>query len=512
MTLAPIDAAVPTLGILFAQALGNTSDRIAMVGGQTELTYGQLRARVAVLLSAFDELGLKPGDGVGLALSGMSLDFACLYIACQIAGLWTTELPPHLGAEVIVDRVRLTQAGLVIVDEGTDTGRLGQLAAALPNRLASTAPPGEEFPEIVDLAALTARLEPAPVVARPPGPYAGIMFTSGSTGKPKPVLIPSHGAGTHALMVMATLRYPTAPITVVPLTHQLILQFLLVPTLLLAGTVVTIARYSTKRIIAAAAEHRANTVFLTTTEIYELAQRDDTAGLSDHLELIFYGGEPMSATGLGAITEAFGQVFVGAYGQTETLTAAFLRPEDHDPARPELLSAAGRPLVGARIEIHDDAGRVPPGEPGEIMIASPGCMLGYLGMEEESRKTLSDGWVRTGDVGYLDTDGFVHVLDRAKFVFKSGDATVYPHVVEQALTRHPNIVRAAVVGIADPVLGQQICAAVTTHDGHAVELADVLALFENSTIPAPHRLAVVTSLPVTVASKVDRAGVQNLFV
>ncbi len=373
----------PTLGTLFAQALAGAADTVALTDGDDALTYRQLRDRVGQFLSAFDDEGLKPGEGIGLALRGMTIEFAVAYIACQIAGLWTTELPPHLPIDVVIERVDATGTRLVIVDDTTDAERQEKLAAAMPGKLRY-------------VTELTAQAAPSEVIPRPPGEFCAIVFTSGSTGRPKPVLIPSHGAGTHALMVMATLQYPVSPVAVVPVTNLLILQLLFVPTLLLGGTVVTVAPYSTDGIINAATRHRASVVFLTTSEIYDLTERDDTAGLSSHITLMFYGGEPMSAARLSSVTRAFGQVFVGAYGQTETLTAAFLRPEDHDPARPELLSAAGRALIGARIEVRGDAGTVPPGEPGEIAIASPGCMVGYLGMQDATAKTLHAGWVRTG--------------------------------------------------------------------------------------------------------------------
>lgn len=492
------ETAEPTLGTLFAQALAGAGDTVALTDGDDALTYSQLRDRVGRFLSAFDEEGLKPGEGIGLALQGMTIDFAVAYIACQIAGLWTTELPPHLSTDVVIERVDATGTRLVIVDDTTDAERRETLAVALPGKLRH-------------VTELTAHAAVSEVIPRPPGEFCAIVFTSGSTGRPKPVMIPSHGAGTHALMVMATLQYPICPVAVVPVTNLLILQLLFVPTLLLGGTVVTVAPYSTDGIINAATRHRASVVFLTTGEIYDLTERDDTAGLSSHIKLMFYGGEPMSAARLSSVTRAFGQVFVGAYGQTETLTAAFLRPEDHDPARPELLSAAGRALVGARIEVRGDAGPVPPGEPGEIAIASPGCMVGYLRMHDETAKTLQGGWVRTGDIGYLDDHGYVHVLDRAKFAFKSGETVVYPNVVTQVLTRHPDVVRAAVVGVPDVQAGQRICAAVIVREGSQVQPEELISTFAGSSAPAPDEIRIVDTLPVTAAYKVDQERVRRLF-
>jgi len=500
----------PTLGTLFAQALTGADDRVALAGDGDAVTYRQLRDGVGRLISAFDELGLKPGDGVGLALRGMTIDFAALYIACQVSGLWTTELPPHLPVDVVLDRVHTTRVRLVIVDAETVDDRLNHLATALPGKLA-TVGARQGSSDVIDLAELLSSAEPSLVQPRPPGPHCAIVFTSGSTGKPKPVLIPSHGAGLHAIMVMATLQYPVRPVTVVPVTHLLILQFLFVPTLLLGGTVVTVAPYSTDGILSAATQYGANVLFLTTTEIYELVDRPDTAGLSAQLKLIFYGGEPMSAARLSSVTEVFGQVFVGAYGQTETLTAAFLHPSDHDPTQPGLLSAAGRAMVGARIEVRGETGPMSTGEPGEIAICSPGCMVGYLGMDDETSKAVQDGWVSTGDIGYLDERGYVHVLDRAKFAFKSGERIVYPNVVEQALTRHPDVARAAVVGAPDTSLGQRICAAVVLRPGSAALAEDLMASLDDGTALVPHEIRIVDTLPVTAAYKIDRNRVRELF-
>ncbi|WP_162938564.1 AMP-binding protein [Mycobacterium kyogaense] len=502
---------IPTLGTLFSQSLSRNGERTAVVDGDREVTYAELQDQVGRLLAVFDEWGLAPGDGIGLGMTGMTLEFAAVYIACQVAGLWTTELPPHLPVDVVLERIATTHARILIVDDGTSETRGDELRAALQDTLAWIGRGEAPRWSARDLTARQAEVAPREVVAAEPAAHCGIMFTSGSTGKPKPVLIPSRGAGVHAVMVMATLRYPMAPVTIVPVTHQLILQFLFVPTLMLGGTVVTVAHYSSRKVIAAAIRHRARAVFLTTSDIYELAQRDDTGGIEKSLELIFYGGEPMSAARLSSVTEVFGKIFVGAYGQTETLTAAFLHPEDHDPNRPELLEAAGRAITGVRIEVWGDSGPVPVGSHGELVISSPGCMVGYLGMEEATRKTMENGWVRTGDIGYLDTHGYVHVLDRAKFVFRSAGATVYPHLVEQELSRHPDVIRAAVVGVADNEVEHRVCAAVTLKSGARVTIAELAALPIDGLPGGVHDVQIVESLPVTPANKVDREQVRKLF-
>lgn len=490
-----------TLGTLFAQALARNSNRVALADDEVQFTYNQLRDRVGRLLTVFDDLGLQRGDGIGLGTDGMTIDFAALYVACQIAGIWTTELPPYLPVDVTVDRMLVTGARLLVVDHRSDDNRVHHLSEVLTDRLVSVA----------DLSERAAKAQPSTTSPRPAGRHCGVMFTSGSTGKPKPVLIPARGAGVHATMIMATLRYPTSPVTVIPVTHQLILQFLLVPTLLLGGTVVTVAQYSPSKIIDAAGKHNANAIFLTTSDIYALAQRTDTRGLADTLELVFYGGEPMSATKLGMVTEAFGQIFVGAYGQTETLTAAFLHPDDHDPARPELLSAAGRAMIGVRVEIRSESGHSQAvGEPGEILISSPGCMLGYLDMDDATRQTMEDGWVRTGDIGLVDDNGYIHVMDRAKFVFKRGETTIYPHLVEEALTRHPDVLRATVVGVADAERGHRVCAVVTVRSGSTVDSSDLRAVHLTG-LPHIDEIQVLDALPVTPAGKVDRGRVQSLF-
>jgi acyl-CoA synthetase (AMP-forming)/AMP-acid ligase II len=166
-------------------------------------------------------------------------------------------------------------------------------------------------------------------------------------------------------------------------------------------------------------------------------------------------------------------------------------------------------MVGVSLQVRTDGRIAAPGEAGEIAISSPGCMLGYLDAPEQTAEVLQGGWVLTGDIGYLDEAGFVHVLDRAKFAFTSGGRTVYPHVVEQELTQHQAVQRASVVGVprGDDT---EICAALVA-PGAQLTVDDVRPLFEGRPVPVPHRIVVVDALPLTAADKVDRAAVRALF-
>ena len=186
------------------------------------------------------------------------------------------------------------------------------------------------------------------------------------------------------------------------------------------------------------------------------------------LELIAYGASPITDKVLKGSMEAFGCKFVQLYGLTETTGAVVqLDPEDHDPDnRPELLRAAGKPYpwVGLRIVDPDTGEDVAEGEVGEVWIQSVQVMKGYWNKPEETEKTMTDGWFRSGDAGYM-KDGYLFLHDRVKDMIVTGGENVYPAVVENVLMAHPAVADVGVIGVPDERWGESVTAIVVKAEG-----------------------------------------------
>lgn len=188
-----------------------------------------------------------------------------------------------------------------------------------------------------------------------------------------------------------------------------------------------------------------------------------------------YGGSPISESLLTRGIEVLGCDFAQIYGLTETgNTAVCLPPQDHVVGSPRL-TAAGRPYPGVRVRIvGEDGTGLPPGEVGEVHLHTPAAMLGYWELKEATDRTLVDGWVRTGDAGYLDPDGYLYICDRIKDTVIVAGENVYPAEVENALCAHPAVAEAAVIGVPHDRWGEAVHACVVLRPGHQVTARELM--------------------------------------
>lgn len=224
------------------------------------------------------------------------------------------------------------------------------------------------------------------------------------------------------------------------------------------------------------------------------------------VQFIHYGASPIPLDLLREAIDVFQCGFVQLYGMTETTgSATYLPPQDHDLNGNERMRSAGRPFPGVRIKVVDEQGQpVPPRQVGEICIASPVNMLGYWNLPEATAKTLIDGYVHTGDAGYLDEDGYVYVHDRVKDMIVSGAENIYPAEVESALFGHPAVADVAVFGVPDERWGEAVRAAVVLKPGASVT-ADELIGFARSRIAGyklPKAVDFIAELPRNPSGKI----------
>ena len=196
------------------------------------------------------------------------------------------------------------------------------------------------------------------------------------------------------------------------------------------------------------------------------------------IKYIMYGASPIPLELLRECMDVFGCGFVQMYGMTETTgTIVALPPEDHDPAGNERMRSAGKPLPGVEVAILDEAGNpLPPRQVGEIATRSIANMAGYWNMPEATAKTIDpEGWLRTGDAGYLDEDGYVYIHDRVKDMIITGGENVYPAEVENAIFGHPDVADVAVIGVPDEKWGEAVKACVVPKAGRNPKQEDIIA-------------------------------------
>jgi acyl-CoA synthetase (AMP-forming)/AMP-acid ligase II len=212
----------------------------------------------------------------------------------------------------------------------------------------------------------------------------------------------------------------------------------------------------------------------------------------------------------------FGCQFVQLYGMTETCgTVVVLEPEDHSPEGSPRMRSAGRPMNGVELAILDPEGqRVGVGEVGEIAIRSQACMTGYWKLPDASARTIAaDGWLRTGDAGYLDAEGFLYIHDRIKDMIISGGENIYPAEVENAIFGHPEVADVAVIGVPDPKWGETVKAMVVRAPDSTLSEAQIIAWARQriAGYKAPRSVDFIEALPRNASGKILRRNLREPY-
>lgn len=234
------------------------------------------------------------------------------------------------------------------------------------------------------------------------------------------------------------------------------------------------------------------------------------------LKFMMYGASPMPLALLRECMEAFGCGFVQLYGMTETTgTVTSLGPEDHDAAGNARMGSAGKPLPGVRIAILDADGKhLPAHEVGEVAINSPTNMCEYWRQPEATAATLdADHWLRTGDAGFLDDDGYLYIYDRVKDMIITGGENVYPAEVENAIFGHPDVADVAVIGVPSERWGEEVKAMVVAKPGTSPDAASIIAWARARIAPfkIPKSVEVIPALPRNASGKILRRQLREPY-
>jgi long-chain acyl-CoA synthetase len=348
------------------------------------------------------------------------------------------------------------------------------------------------------------------------------LYTSGTTGLPKGVMIANRNMAIvldDAAPDVFGIDESTVSLVAMPLFHIGGTGWALAG-MSRGGTSVILRDMDPAELVRLIGTERISHAFLVPAVLMAVlgVPGIEQADLSS-LDTIFYGASPIAEDVLVRCLSVFGCRFAQVYGMTET-TGAIVRlaSEDHDPDGPRrhLLRAAGRPVAGVELRIvsPDTEQDVPVGEVGEVWTRSGYNMVGYWDKPDETAATLRpDGWLRTGDAGYLDADGYLYLHDRIKDMIVSGAENVYPAEVENVLLAHPAIVDAAAIGVPDERWGETVKAIVVAAPGATVQADDVIAFCRDrlAHFKCPTSVDVVAALPRNPSGKILKRELREPF-
>jgi acyl-CoA synthetase (AMP-forming)/AMP-acid ligase II len=420
------------------------------------LSYAELTTSVAALAGGLLSMGLEPGDRVGLLLHN-SCEYIEAFLAAIASGLVVVPLNVRLLGEDY--RHMLSDSGarvLVTTEEFLD--RVPDLPGLTVIR-ADLSGPGS-------LSALAG--EGAPLsdpVSRQGTDVASLMYTSGTTGLPKAVMLTHDSWRSVAETCLRVLDFASDEVIlhVAPLTHGA--GFLFLPTLMSGGHNVLCRSFDPARTVEILRNHDITGMFVVPSMIRMLLDAAP-AGYRPPASFrrLYYAGSPIDPATLREAAEVFGGRVVQSFAQMESpMFFTVLDQDDHRRilAESELrrVHSAGRVLPDVILRVVDDEGQaVPTGEVGEILARAPQTMAGYWNRPEETAKTLADGWLHTGDVGYVDDDNYLYIVDRKKDMIVTGGSNVYAREVEEVLLGVDGVRDATVIGLPHRVWGEAVTA------------------------------------------------------
>ena len=449
-------------------------DRVALHFQGRETRYAELDARASRVANGLTAMGLKPGARVALLAKNTDLFFE-LHQGCAKADIVLVPVNFRLAAPEIAYVIDDAGAELLIV--GPDFHALAaQLAPGLATakRLMSFGPHAQwpDFAEWRD-----AQESADPQLAVSPDAVTMQMYTSGTTGHPKGAQLTHRNFMTlfeTAARDWGRWSEDDVVMVAMPLFHvaggewgQLALY--------VGAKAVIMPEVDPGAILRTIAEQRVTKSLFVPAVLLFLLQHPD-CGRTDFssLEEIYYGASPIPLDLQKRSAETFGCGLIQLYGATETTGAiTYLAPEEH---RGERMKSCGKAIASAELRVlRADGAACAPGEVGEVICRSAQNMAGYWNLPEANARAIRDGWLHTGDAGWLDSDGFLYIHDRMKDMIVSGGENVYPAEVESAIFGCPGVADVAVIGVPDETWGEAVKAIVVRAPGSAIAADEVIA-------------------------------------
>ena len=440
----------------------NYRGNLALVCGNTRSNYGEMLARCRKLASALARLGLEQGDRVAI-LAANSHQYIETYVAAPAAGYVVVPLNTRHADPELLYALEDSGAKVLLTDR-----ELGTLESAVEHVI--------RIPEEYEaLLADAAEIELGSRVTE--DTLAGLFYTGGTTGASKGVML------SHRNLIANTLHWITISqpqpqdrfLVMAPLFHATGSNSVLA-SIWTGGTQVVVPQFAPAEVLDLITHERI-TQFLGVPTMIAAISEEQSVNPRDiaTVRTVAHGGSPVATETIRRATQAFPDAeFIHVYGATETAPLVTVLRHEEQLLESARATSCGQAAMGVMVRIlGEDGTEVMPGEVGELAIRGPNVMQGYWNKAEQTKAVLKDGWYYSGDLGRVDEEGYIFLVDRAKDMIVSGGENVYCSEVEEILYKHPAVLQAAVFGIPDKQWGELVHAAVVLR--HPVNTQELIA-------------------------------------
>lgn len=514
------------LGAVFHRVSQQHRDRICLIHGEEKLTYGQVIEQINRLANGLTRLGVRKGEKVALLFSNVP-DYIVSYLVCASIGAVLVPVNPKFRpGEILYVLNNCDAVALITLEEfieplaampSTPVGLRYVILHGLESYLARKAPlphpsAGWQWQDFEQLIRDSSPVESSAVIE--PDDPLGIFYTSGTTGTPKGVVLTNRMvvAGLDGWIDGLSLNEHSRSLLVAPFFHMVFNAFVL-SVLCAGGSSVVLNSFQLKILLKEAERTRPTYTFAVPSVFIAMLNypqlRDyDLSGLGT----ILYGAAPMPVEMIHRLQELFAGKQMNVCGQTETSGAiSRLLPE----FALGKAGSIGTALKGVEVAIFDEKDQALPANTiGEICLRGPNVFKEYYKLPAVTAKKLRGGWHHTGDLGFLDDEGFIYISDRKDDLIITSGERVFPGEVEEVLFTHPDVVDAAVVGVPDPIRGEALAAFVVPKAGCEINSASVRQLLRERMTPykVPRYVRVVERIPRNASGKTLRGQLRRLHV
>jgi fatty-acyl-CoA synthase len=489
------------------------ADRPCLTTDGVSMTYGEVQQLSHRIAAALVASGVGPGEKVAILSGNDPVAFTALAGISRAGAVWCPINPRNEASEnrELLDLFDCT----TLVFQASYAPLVERIRGDLPGIHTWVCLDGT-VDDAVGWDDFLARGDGGPSEVGPIDDVAAIVGTGGTTGRPKGVMLTGHNLETMSAITLMSYPFEGRPVylALAPLTHAA--GVLCFPVLALGGEIVIMRSPDVGGFLHLVEQHGVTHTFLPPTLIYMVLGHPalESADLSS-LQCFWYGAAPMSAARLEEALTRIGPVMAQLFGQTEApMMISVLPPADH--FRPdgsiaqERLSSAGRPAPLVTVAILDEHGAVlPPGRTGEICVRSSLVMAGYYKNDAATAEASAHGWHHTGDIGLIDDDNYLFIVDRAKDMIITGGFNVYSIEVEQAVMEHPAVQDCAVIGLPDDKWGERVVAVLQMREGASVAAGELTAFVKQriGSVKAPKQVEIWADLPRSKVGKVLKSDI-----